>query len=102
MNLKKLHVCIPAIALAGLFAACAPRLVIVHQDPSASFVQIRVDDENRGFVEPGSKWRSRVTPGYHRVEAIPRGESANPWAEDGVGWTVFIERKTELTLLPQP
>lgn len=85
-----------------LLGACAPKLVIRHNAPEHSFVQVRIDEEERGFVEPGTTWRTRVSSGYHRVETIPRGASDNPWAEDGEGWTLFIERKTELTLLPQP
>lgn len=82
-------------------AACSPKLIIRHEDPTVSFVQVRVDQENAGFLDHGGVWRSRVARGYHRVETIPRGASENPWAEDGEGWTIYVDRRAEVTLLPQ-
>ena len=89
------------LALLALGAtACAPKLIIRHDDPSVEFVQIRVDGDSEGFLDYGDAMKMRVRRGYHRVEAVPRGESFNPWAEDGEGWTFYVDRKAELTLMP--
>lgn len=92
-----------AVALASLAGgACAPKLVVRNGDPTIAFAQIRVDGESRGFVQTGKEVTLRLPAGYHHVEAVPRGETTNPWAEDGAGWTVYVDRKAELTLLPRP
>ncbi|MFT6398782.1 MAG: hypothetical protein ACJAYU_003544 [Bradymonadia bacterium] len=92
---------IPLFAAAALaLSACAPKLSIRHEDPSYAFVQVRVDGETRGFVAYGTTMSMRLGSGYHMVEAIPRGEETNPWADDGEGWAFYIDRKAEITLLP--
>ncbi len=87
--------------LLGAIVGCAPRLSIVHEDPTYEFVMVQVDGETRGFVEYGGALALRVPRGFHRVAAIPRGETANPWCEDEDEWTFYVDRKAEITLLPE-
>jgi len=82
-------------------SACAPKLIVRHEDPAATFAQIRVDGESRGFVQLGETMTLRPGRGYHRVEAVPRGETSNPWAADGEGWNVYVDRRAVVTLLPR-
>lgn len=88
------------LAAAFLAVGCAPKLIVRHEDPTYAIVQVRLDGEPIGLLEVGDSHAMRVRRGYHRVEAIPRGADANPWAADGEGWTFFVDRKAELTLLP--
>lgn len=92
---------LPLFALVALgISACAPKLSIRHEDPGYAFVQVRVDGETTGFVEYGTTMSLRLARGYHVVETIPRGEDTNPWADDGEGWGFYVDRKAEITLLP--
>lgn len=88
------------LLLASLAVACAPKLSIVHEDPTHAYVMVQVDGETSGFVEYGRTLSVRVPAGFHQVATIPRGEAGNPWCEDGDTWTLYVDRKAEITLLP--
>lgn len=84
----------------SLALSCAPKLSIVHEDPAYDYVLVRVDGETTGFVEYGQTLSVRVTTGFHEVSTTPRGSEANPWCEGGNSWILYVDRKAEVTLLP--
>ena len=89
------------LSLLSASSACAPKLIVRHEDPAATFAQIRLDGESRGFVQLGESMTLRPGRGYHRLEAVPRGDATNPWAADGEGWSVYVDRRAVVTLLPR-
>ena len=89
------------LLIGSLAPACAPKLIIVHEDPTHSYVMVEVDGETSGWVEFGRSLAIRVPQGFHEVVTIPRGGESNPWCEDGDSWTFYVDRKAEITLLPQ-
>ncbi len=97
--MNRLTTSLLALTAIGL-SACAPKLSIRHEDPTHALVQVRVDGATTGFVEYGMTMSLRLPRGYHMVETIPRGEDRNPWADDGDGWSFYLDRKAEITLLP--
>jgi hypothetical protein len=81
--------------------ACAPKLVVRHEDPTVSSVEIRVDGERRGFVSPGDVLRLRLARGWHTVNAVPEGGATNVWSADGAPWSLYLDKRADLTLLAQ-
>lgn len=88
------------IVVTALGVGCAPKLVVRHEDPTHSLVHVELDGAPAGFVAFGDRFVTRVARGYHRIETKPQGVDTNPWAEDGQGWTFYVDRRAELTLLP--
>lgn len=92
-----------ALLLVGtclLVSSCSPKLIVRHEDPAIDFVEVRVDGEREAFIGVGDTYRSRVPRGWHKVETYPEGRQRNPWAPDGEGWMLYIDRRGEVTLLP--
>ena len=81
---------------------CAPKITVIHQDPTTKRVVVRVDNEEIDTIKFGQKTSETVSRGLHYVEAIPEGQSTCPWADDGKGWSVWVDNGSVLTLFPIP
>ena len=95
-----MRVLFAAVLLCAL-GACAPQLRVSHDDPSAAAVEIKVDGERAGFLSHGERVTVKLRRGWHHVSTIPEGASENPWAPDGEGWMIYVDRRAEVTLLPE-
>jgi hypothetical protein len=92
--------CAALIVLMFGTAGCGPSIVIIHQDPTYPTVQISIDSGKTKTLELGDDISISVSEGSHLVNAVPMGENRCPWTEDGEGWTIWVEKEAELTLLP--
>lgn len=93
---------VPLVTLLLIGAtACAPKLVVRHEDPTVASVEVRVDGERRGFVSPGDVLRMRLSRGWHTVLAVPEGSDENVWSSDGDAWSLYLDKRADLTLLPR-
>ncbi len=94
------RIALPLLALALLMAACGPTLKIRHRDPTHSRVNVYVGDEQVGRVRFGKQLRVRLERGAHVVRATPEDRDDNPWADDGDGWHIVLDKEAIITLLP--
>ena len=81
---------------------CAPTITVVHQDPTTEKVLVKIDNREVDTLEFGEKYSKNVSRGMHYLQAIPEGQDHCPWAEDGKGWTVWVDEGSVLTLFPLP
>jgi hypothetical protein len=81
-------------------AGCGPSIEIIHQDPTHPIVQITVDNNRTKTLDYGDDTSVSVSEGPHLVRAVPKGENQCPWTDDGEGWTIWVEKEAQLTLLP--
>ncbi len=91
-----------AITAMSFMSGCSPKITILHQDPTHQNVRIRLDQKDKDTLDFGDKTSFYVSRGAHLIEAIPEGKKQCPWADDGKGWTIWVDRGAELTLLPPP
>jgi hypothetical protein len=87
--------------LLSALGACAPQLLVSHDDPMAQAVEIKIDGERAGFLEHGERLTVKLRRGWHHVSTVPEGGADNPWAPDGEGWMIYVDRRSEVTLLPE-
>lgn len=99
MSLRLL--CTLFVVATTLASACAPKLTVRHEDPAFASVEIRIDGERQGFLTPNDKMTVRLSRGWHEIAAIPEGETQNPWSETGEPWTLYLDKRAHLTLLPR-
>ena len=101
MSMNRNQFLLLSVAAAFALGACAPKLIVRHEDPTHLVAQLSVDGQSTGFLENGRTLTMRVRRGYHTVNAVPRGgDGTNPWSDDGEAWTFYVDRKAEITLLP--
>jgi len=86
----------------GCVMGCSPKITIRHQDPTHQLVRITLDQKDEGTLEYGEKESFSVSRGTHFLEAVPEGATQSPWTNDGKGWTIWVDRGAELTLLAPP
>ncbi|MDJ0763149.1 MAG: hypothetical protein QNJ97_09200 [Myxococcota bacterium] len=89
------------ISLAIAVIGCAPTVTVRHMDYTYDRVEIYLDNEFAGELEPGQSISQNVSRGIHLIEALPEGERTCPWTEDGSGIYVLVDREAELILLPR-
>ena len=88
-----------AILMISTAAACGgPELAVRHQDPDQGPAVVYVDDEAVGRISQGDELEVDVDRGMHTVSVMPAGSNVNPWAEDGHGWRIFVDKGTVITL----
>lgn len=83
-----------------LLSACAPRLIVRHEDPTAGTLEVHIDDERVQTLTPGSRWKVRLSPGWHVVDVRADGGRANPYTADGEPWVLWHDRGTQITISP--
>ena len=89
-------VCIAAVT-ALLWSACAPKLVVQHDDPLGPPVIVSVTDGPTRTVSPGDSRTLRVRPGMRHIDVrVAHGD--DPWGLPGNGWQVLVDRRLTLTL----
>ncbi len=84
----------------ALVSACAPRLVVQHDDPTAGEIEVVVDGSRTRTLWPGNRWKVRLAPGWHEIDVRPDGSRMNPYTADGEPWVLWHERGTRITLSP--
>ena len=80
--------------------ACSPSVQVNHRDPTHQSVDIFIDNDTSKTLDYGDDESISVSEGAHVITALPVGEKASPWTEDGKGWTIWVEKEAILTLLP--
>lgn len=88
------------IVICLIHVSCA-KITVLHQDYSHQRISVIIDGKTKTMAY-GDELTERVSKGQHRIEAIPEGKKQCPWTEDGKGWTLWVDRKAVLTLLPPP
>ena len=90
-------------ALACLAAsACAPQLLVVHEDPYHPVADIWVDGKRAGRVSHGDSMSVRLARGPHVLRAIAPGEAESPWTRPAKELRLIMDRRATLRLLPMP
>lgn len=84
----------------ALVSACAPRLVVQHDDPTAGEIEVTVDGTRTRTLRPGNRWKVRLDQGWHEVDVRADGGRVNPYTDDGDPWVLWHDRGTRITLSP--
>ena len=90
-----------ALTLLLALGGCATEIIVRHQDPAGPAARIWVDGKEHGTVTYSNSLSVGVEPGRHTVKATPVGKGAVSWKDGAGAWTVVVERKAILTLLPR-
>lgn len=89
-----------ALLMCLLSQACAPQLLVRHDDPRAGDVDLYIDGRRVATLEPGDRWRGRRKRGFHVVALKAAGSDAPARGMPMDGLDVCLDEKVELTLLP--
>lgn len=85
------------VTLALAIGACAPKLVVQHDDILGPAVELRVSAGAPRTIEPGETRTMRVRPGMRHVE-LQVVEGDDPWGLPADGWELLVDGRVTLTL----